>query len=92
MSIHGWQKRLFERNSKVDVHYRHRQETLDYLLTLGRPLKLNYVYTDDLVEEDLRLLMQAMQDEKVVINVLDDLSNPQITPKFLMATIDGDEG
>ena len=87
MSIHGWQKTLFERNSKLDVHYQNRQATLDYLLKLGRPLKLNYVYTDDLVEEDLGLLLQTMQHEKVVVNVLDDLNNPSITPQYLLARL-----
>jgi len=87
MSIHGWRREMFERNSKIERHFVNRHETLQYLLDLGKPLKLNYVYTDALVEPDLQQLLTSMQNENVVINVLDDLSNRAITPQFLISRL-----
>lgn len=87
MSIHGWQYSYFQRNSAVFQHYKNRQDTLQYLLEKGSPLKLNYVYTGPDVEEDLRLLLQDMQQNNVVINVLDDLSNQTITPRYLISRL-----
>ncbi len=84
MSIHGWQKEFFFRNSKSEQHWLNRQKTLDYLLSQNRPLKLNYVYSSSTVESDLLLFLKAMSEYKVVINVLDDLKNTDITPAFLI--------
>lgn len=87
MSIHGWQLEYFQRNSKIVQHYNNRQETLRYLLDLGLPLKLNYVYTGSEIVEDLQVLLQEMQHYPVVINVLDDLNNPNITPMYLISKL-----
>ena len=84
LSIHGWGLEYFQRNSNSKIHYVNRQKTLEYLLSLGRPLKLNYVYSSFDIEEDLIEFLMAMKNKKVVINVLDDLSNAMITPQFLV--------
>lgn len=84
MSIHGWSWEFFKKNSKVLKHFQYRQENLYWLLQHGSPVKINYVYSSTGIEGDLQELLEAMKFHNVTINVLDDLSNPEITPRYLI--------
>ncbi len=53
-----------------------RRRTLDFLLRLGRPLKLNYVYRGPEDAEDLGPLLAWAAGRKVVVGLLDDLHDP----------------
>ena len=84
LSIHGWSWAFFQKNSKNRKHFQYRQENIKWLLQHGTPVKLNYVYSSPAVESDLQELLEAMKFHNVTVNVLDDLSNPNITPQYLV--------
>ncbi len=84
LSIHGWTPEAFARNGTRELFHR-RKACLDHLLERGRPLKLNYVYTGPEVEEDLEALIRDLETPRfaggnVVLSILDDLSQPTMSP------------
>lgn len=84
LSIHGWMPAAFARNGSQRC-YALRADCLEYLLALGRALKLNYVYTGPEVEDDLAALLLALQAprfaaRRVVVSVLDELSHSEMSP------------
>lgn len=78
MSIHGWTPQAFAVNGGRERHFQMRQENLELLFALGRPLKLNYVYTGPQVLQDLGEFLRWAADKPVVVNVLDDLGQPDL--------------
>jgi len=79
MSIHGWDLERFKYNGGNERLFRYRQKNLEILLKLGRPLKLNYVYTGKEVEADLKALLDWACDKPLTVNVLDQLDNPSMS-------------
>ncbi len=76
VSIHGFSLPAFAQRSRLPaLHFARREALLVYLLSTGRPLKLNYVYSGDSDAEDLRQLLAWAAKLGVLVNVLDDLSS-----------------
>lgn len=79
LSVHGWNQAAFERRTRrTHGAWRIRNHTLNGLLTRGRPLKLNYVYTGPGDEDDLADFLEWAADKPVVVAVLDDLSQSDL--------------
>lgn len=88
LSIHGWTEDAFARRAPSDPKqsrrlFEWRQRSLELLLRLGHFLKLNYVYDGPEVEADLAQFLQDMAGLPVVINLLNDLNQMDITPQVL---------
>lgn len=79
MSIHGFSQIAFEQRTKSRNTWEIRQDTLARLLGVGRPVKLNYVYTGIQDEPDLAALLAWAADKAVCVGVLDDLSMDNAT-------------
>lgn len=92
LSIHGWSWECFQKNSKHQKHFQYRQDNINWLLQHGTPVKLNYVYSSSAVESDLQQLLETMKFHNVTVNVLDDLSNPNITPQYLIKRLTALQG
>lgn len=83
LSIHGWGREAFARHSRAQNReglYAWRMENLNRLLEKGRFLKLNYVYTGPEVENDLLELLTWASNKPVVVSVLDDLNQHDMSP------------
>lgn len=79
MSIHGFSLSAFAQRSRLaESHFGKRQAVLKFLLGTGRPLKLNYVYSQPSEQDDLAALLQWASEHGVLVNVLDDLGNDQL--------------
>lgn len=76
LTVHGFGPEAFARRGGTPHLLRMRDETLEFLVRAGRPLKLNYVYGGPEDDGDLRLLLDRAADCGVLVNVLDDLSDP----------------
>lgn len=87
MSIHGFTPEAFARNAPNDRLYRLRGDLLRTLLGAARPCKLNYVYTGPEVSGDMAAFLAWAADKPVVVNVLDDLSNPDMDPRTVEAAV-----
>lgn len=90
LSIHGWTEEAFARNAKAERRQRlftWRNENLQLLLKQGRFLKLNYVYTDPEVEADLLQLLSWAANKNVVVSVLDDLNQPDMSPDTIRSML-----
>lgn len=79
VSIHGFTLPAFAKRSRLpEPQYAKRAAMLSYLITLGRPLKLNFVYSGDADVADLRELLAWAAERGVLVNVLDDLNDPTL--------------
>lgn len=87
LSIHGFLPVAFARRGGGERAYALRQETLALLCALGRPLKLNYVYSGPEDAEDLAALLCFARGRPLVVNVLDDLSRPELSADTLLAVL-----
>ena len=86
LSIHGWSEAAFaERGGSVRNHKR-RRESIERVLALGRPLKLNYVLTAG-TERDLGQLLDWAAAHRVMVSVLDDLNDPDSGPDTVAAAL-----
>jgi len=84
LSIHGWTLEAFNGRARRGRRaWQTRNRTLDRLLELGRPLKLNYVYCSEEDEEDLAGLLDHCAALPLVVNVLNDLGNPALDHRTL---------
>lgn len=89
VSIHGFTAAALAKRSRLAArHHAQRAAVLHYLLALGRPLKLNYVYGGPADELDLAALLGWAADYPVVVNVLDDLGRDELGPQSLLATLE----
>ena len=76
LTIHGFGPEAFARRGGSAELLRLRNLTLDHLVRTGRPLKVNYVYGGPEDLEDLRCLLYQATEWGVLVNVLDDLTDP----------------
>lgn len=89
VSIHGFTAEAFAQRSRLpERHYGQRAEVLRYLLTLGRPLKLNFVYGGLVDDPDLAAFLAWASEREVVVNVLDDLGAAALGPLSLLAALE----
>lgn len=85
VSIHGFSLDAMARRSRVAArHHAQRAAVLGYLLSLGRPLKLNFVYGGPADDVDLAALLEWAADHPVVVNVLDDLGRDDLGAQSLL--------
>lgn len=85
MSIHGFSLSAFAQRSRLaETHFGRREAVLKFLLSVGRPLKLNYVYSQPSEQDDLGALLQWASEHGVLVNVLDDLGNDQLGARALV--------
>ncbi len=82
LSIHGFDLPAFARRGGNLRTWQQRNATLDALVRRGRPLKLNYVLGANDLEDVDRLLSWAAA-RPVVVNLLDDLSDPAASVETL---------
>ncbi len=88
LSVHGFSLHAFAaRTGRGAGAWRVRNRTLERLLEHGRPAKLNYVYTGPQDLPDLDALLQVASDWPVVVNVLDDLGNPGLGHRDIVAAV-----
>lgn len=88
LSIHGWSLPAFtERTGRGLAAFTLRQRTLDALLERGRFLKLNFVWRGEHDDADLAALLDFSASRPVVVNVLDDLSDPATGPADVLAAV-----
>jgi len=79
VSIHGFSLDAFAKRSRLPgPQYEKRAAVLAFLMSLGRPLKLNFVYSGASDIDDLRALLSWSADRGVLVNVLDDLNDPTL--------------
>lgn len=88
LSIHGFLPTAFARRGGGERTYNMRNETLATLCSLGRPLKLNYVYGGPEDEADLTALLAFARGKPLVVNVLDDLSRRDLSPETLLGVLE----
>ncbi len=74
LSIHGWSLEAFARRKGSRRAHALRQANLEALLRRGRPLKLNFVWSNEDDSEDLAALLDWAAGRALVVNVLDDLN------------------
>ena len=92
MSVHGWDLPAFaQRGGKLKM-WHDRNEFLRALVAAGRPLKLNYVLSGEGAREDLGQMLEAAAGWPVVVNVLDDLNDPNASPEHVVATVEALRG
>lgn len=88
LSIHGWMAEAFARRTRRGESARRlRDRVLASLIRRGRPTKLNYVYTGPGDRRDLAALLDEAASWPVVVNVLDDLSNPALDHRAILAVL-----
>ncbi len=88
VSIHGYSLPAFAARSRLPArHHVQRAEVLKFLLRLGRPLKLNYVYSGAHDDVDLGALLAWAAPLPLLVNVLDDLGNSALGPSVLLQTL-----
>lgn len=87
VSIHGFSEAAFAARGQRPALFDVRARFLDAVLASGRPTKLNYVYTGAADEEDLAALLTWAAPRDVVVNVLDDLTNPVLGPETLVEVV-----
>lgn len=88
VSIHGYSMPAFAARSRLpERHHAQRAEVLAFLLRLGRPVKLNYVYSGPHDDADLGALLSWAAPLPLVVNVLDDLGNSMLGPSVLLQTL-----
>lgn len=73
LSVHGFDLDAFARRGGTPRMHALRDGSLERLITHGRPLKLNYVYSGPDDEPDLDRLLTWAAPRPVVVNVLDEL-------------------
>jgi len=84
VSIHGYELEAFmRRGGKLPMLLR-RNEFLKAVIAAGRPLKVNYVLSSDEDLPDLARLLEDAAKWPVVVNVLDDLSDPSASPERVL--------
>ena len=88
LSIHGWGLPAFLENGRSLVQHQQRERVLERLLAHGRPLKLNYVYTGEQVEEDLTVFLDWAASKPVTVNLLDDLGNQDFSSTLLLGVLE----
>jgi len=88
MTIHGWSLGVFHARTKRGPRvWELRNRFLERLIEHGRPIKLNFVYTGRSDHQDLQSLLDWAASRPVVVNVLDDLSNPALDHKRLFEVL-----
>lgn len=88
VSVHGFLPDAFARRGGVARTLVLRSAFLDALLEHGRPLKLNYVYSGPQDEDDLAALLAFCRGLPLVINLLDDLSRPDLSHRSLVEVLE----
>lgn len=86
LSVHGWTPAQLARRGGTASAFDRRQELLDWLVGLGRPLKLNYVVGPD-VDDDVGALLAWAAGKPLVVNLLDDLHDPHASADGLLARV-----
>jgi cyclic pyranopterin phosphate synthase len=74
VSIHGFGPAAFAQRNNKERAYQQRQEFLATALELGRPIKLNFVYSSMVDRPDLAALLDWAAPRGVLVNVLDNLN------------------
>lgn len=93
VSIHGFSLAAFSQRSRLpEPQYAKRQAVLAYLLSIKKPLKLNFVYSGPSDVEDLQALLAWAADRGVLVNVLDDLGNSALGASSLLQVLRGLRG
>jgi len=86
LSIHGWTPAALARRGGNESAHARRRELLTWLIDVGRPLKLNYVVGVDDVD-DVRAFLDWAAEQRVVVNLLDDLNDPRASADALMTQL-----
>lgn len=86
LSVHGWGIEAFLRRGGTARKQELRAASIERVLTLGRPLKLNYVLTPE-DEADLGSLLAWAAERRVLVNVLNDLGDEASGPDTVAATL-----
>jgi cyclic pyranopterin phosphate synthase len=77
VSIHGFGVEAMAKNHRAPARaHAMRAAFLARVLEYGRPLKLNYVYSDPSCLEDLGALLDWAAPRGILVNILDDLGQP----------------
>jgi len=87
VTVHGFRPADFTLRGGAARHYALRTELIEAALEHGRPLKLNYVYTGARCERDLTALLDWAAPRACVVNVLDDLSRPELSHESIYAAL-----
>ncbi|MBX3249969.1 MAG: radical SAM protein [Myxococcales bacterium] len=90
MSVHGFTERAFAHRGQRPGLFPARQRFLDAVIErarAGTATKLNYVYTGRRDDHDLSALLDWAASRPVVVNVLDDLGNPALSPESLLGVL-----
>jgi molybdenum cofactor biosynthesis enzyme MoaA len=89
VSIHGWSPATFAARTGASNPrlYELRQCLLETAVNHRRPLKLNYVYTGPHDETDLGALLTWAAGRPLVVNVLNDLHQPELTAEVVEAVV-----
>jgi cyclic pyranopterin phosphate synthase len=83
LSVHGWSLEAMAKRRGSPRAHALRQANLDALVARGRPLKLNYVWSDQRDTDDLGSLLAWAAGRNLVVNVLDDLNEELDALKIL---------
>jgi molybdenum cofactor biosynthesis enzyme MoaA len=88
LSIHGWSPEAFrERTRRGRAAWTLRQRNLELLLDRGRFLKLNVVWRSPSDDADIGALLAWAAGRPLVVNVLDDLGDPDAGPARLLGAL-----
>jgi len=87
LTIHGWTREAFMTHAPHPQLFRDRQRILERLLSWGRPLKLNYVYTGEAVEPDLTGLLTWAASRPLMVGLLDDLNQWQMNDETIRSVL-----
>lgn len=88
VSIHGFGIDAFAERSRLPTrHHALRTAVIEELLSRGRPVKLNYVYTGPASEADLQALLDWAADKPLLVNILDELGNAAMSSQTLLSLL-----
>lgn len=90
-SIHGFTESEFanrqSHNTSTAKLYQQRTDFIERVMTYDKPCKVNYVYTGKQNDADINGLLDWAADKPVIVNILDDLNNPNLNADVLLEVL-----
>ena len=86
--MHGFSQealsRRLSKNVSPSIFFKRRMEFINHVLKYNIPCKINYVYSDQKDEEDIKLLLDwSKGQDNVLINLLDNLNDLNMNSKTI---------
>jgi molybdenum cofactor biosynthesis enzyme MoaA len=87
MTVHGFRGEDFALRGGSPKQHDLRADFIETVLSYGRPMKINYVYTGARCDDDLAALLDWAAPRPCTIAVLDDLSRPDFDHRTVLGAL-----